>query len=135
MGTSGFFEETSAPLSLMTTYRISAGFISLDSIFKHTVVKELRFAEIKRQWCHVVFFVSLNVSTGCQLYNFFCWIKSEAAGQICGRNLADLEQKGWKGDRTSENFVFLILFSLILGKYNKYYVPETHITLFPLLQT
>ncbi len=48
------------------------------------------------------------------------------AGQICGRNLADLDQK--RAEKRAElikKVVFLVLFSLILGKYKKYYAFPT----------
>jgi hypothetical protein len=39
--------------------------------------------------------------------------------------LADFEQKGPKRGRTSGKFVFLLFFSLILGKPKKYYTFPT----------
>ncbi len=45
-------------------------------------------------------------------------IKSVAAGQICGLILADFEQKGPKRGR---KIVSVLLSSIILGKFEKYY--------------
>ena len=52
-------------------------------------------------------------------------VKSGEAGQICGRILAVLYRKGQQGGQTSDNFAFLLLLSIKIGKPRKYFTFPT----------